>query len=44
VRGQLSAARWNELIARIAALRAPIVALKPGSWAIRDPGQREDER
>jgi len=44
VSGDLSIAQWNRLIARIAALRAPIVALRPSSWAIRDPGQREDER
>ena len=36
-------AQWNRLIARIGALRAPIVAVKPSSSAIGDAGQREDE-
>jgi soluble lytic murein transglycosylase-like protein len=33
----LSAAQWNQLIARIAALPAPTVVAKPSSAAIRDP-------
>jgi hypothetical protein len=37
VNGDLSIAQWDRLIARIAALRAPIVAVRPSSSAIRDP-------
>jgi membrane-bound lytic murein transglycosylase B len=37
--GDLSTARWNQLIARIAALPAPTVAVKPSSAAIRDQGK-----
>ena len=35
-RGELSAAQWEQLIARIAALPAPTVAVKPSSAAIPD--------
>ena len=34
--GELSAAQWEQLIARIAALPAPTVAVKPSSAAIPD--------
>jgi hypothetical protein len=37
VSGDLSTTQWDRLIAHIAALRAPIVAVKPSSLAIRDP-------
>ena len=43
VGGHLSTAQWNRLIARIGALRAPAVAVKPSPSAIGDGGQREDE-
>jgi hypothetical protein len=34
---ELSAAQWDRLIARIAALPAPTVSTAPSSSAIRDP-------
>jgi hypothetical protein len=34
--GELSTAQWEQLIARIAALPAPTVAVKPSSGAIPD--------
>ncbi len=43
VSGDLSIVQWDRLIVHIAALRAPIVAVRPSSWAIGDAGQREDE-
>ncbi len=36
--GELSAAEWEQLIARVAALPVPMVAAKPTSAAIADPG------
>jgi hypothetical protein len=44
VSGDLSTAQWDRLIAHIAALRAPIVAVKPSSSAIRDPGAAASSR
>jgi soluble lytic murein transglycosylase-like protein len=40
--GQMSTAQWNRLIARIGALRAPAVAVKPSSSAIGDAGRLKD--
>jgi Transglycosylase SLT domain len=37
VSAALSAAQWNQLIGRVAALPAPTVATKPSSSAIKDP-------
>ena len=37
VSGELSAAEWDKLIARIASLQQPAVATKPSSAAIADP-------
>ncbi len=37
VTGELTAAQWNQLIARIGALPMPTIATKPTSSAIRDP-------
>lgn len=37
VTGNLTAAQWNELVARIGSLQAPTVSAKPSSSAIRDP-------
>jgi hypothetical protein len=37
VSAALSAAQWNQLVGRIAALPAPTVATKPSSSAIKDP-------
>ncbi len=37
VTGDLTAAQWNELVARIGSLQAPTVSAKPSSAAIRDP-------
>jgi soluble lytic murein transglycosylase-like protein len=39
VGGQLSAAQWDQLITRIAALPAPTVTVKPSASAIPDPKQ-----
>jgi hypothetical protein len=38
--GETTAAQWDQLIARIGALRAPTVPTKPSSAAIRDPADR----
>jgi hypothetical protein len=37
VTGELSPSQWNELVARIGALQAPMLSAKPSSSAIRDP-------
>jgi hypothetical protein len=37
VSGDLSAAQWDQLVARIGALQEPTVPTKPTSAAIRDP-------
>jgi soluble lytic murein transglycosylase-like protein len=38
--GELSAAEWDKLITRIAALPVPIVSIKPSASAIPDPKRR----